>query len=305
MEIAIIAPGREVGAWSDLINVNSGIKPQIWPDIQNPDLVELAIAWKPPQGVFNTFNNLKLISSFGAGVDNILSDSLIPDVPIVRIVDAKLTEDFSNFMVMQVLNFHNGTWQHIENQKQHHWELDRLPRSTWEVGVLGFGVLGKVVAEKLSFLGFKIHALQRRPKQNQNIRTYGIGDLGQLMSQVDILINLLPLTRDTRGILNLKNFQKASKPFYLINGARGEHLIEGDLLKALDLGLIQGACLDVFTQEPLPSSHPFWDNSKVIVTPHIAGISNPETVVEQILENFTRVKQGRPLFNQIDVITGY
>ena len=215
------------------------------------------MSWQSPgsrqREFLSNLKNLKLISSLGAGVDDILEQPKLPDVPIVRIIDPKLTQDMSNYLVMQVLNFHHETWKYRGYQKAHYWDLQKKPRSVWNAGILGWGVLGKSLGKKLETMGFKIHVLSSRPINITGNNHYTMAKLDKFMGAVDILINLLPLTEDTMKILNMRTFSHATKPFYLINAARGGHLIEDDLISALDDGLIEGACLDVFSEEPLPN----------------------------------------------------
>ena len=306
MQIGIVAPGRDVRDWSRAFSRYTGTEVQVWPDIKQPDEVELAIAWNPPSGVLATFPNLKLISSLGAGVDHIIKDQNLPAVPVVRIVDENLSRDMSHYILMAIFNHQRGTYRHFLNQKIRHWDTSKQVINDLPIGILGLGVLGKAVAEVLVYHGFEVHGFSKSPKHIEGIVShFGTEGLQNMMSQVEVLINLLPLTDETRGILSKPLFSMSQKPFYLINVARGGHLVVGDLIEALEDGMVNGACLDVFEQEPLPSDHPLWDHPKVIITPHVASITNPHTVVAQILDNFERVKQGKTLLNQIDLQHGY
>ncbi len=306
MQIGIVAPGRDVRNWSSAIKRRSGIEVQVWPEVKDPHKVELAIAWNPPPGLLAKFDNLKLISSLGAGVDHIISDRQLPDVPVVRIVDENLSKDMSHYILMSILNYQRGTYRHFLNQKIRHWDNSKIPNRNLKVGILGLGVLGKAVSKMLVYHGFKVIGFSRSPKNIEGVISYeNLEGLGTLMSEIDILINLLPLTKETKGILDMKLFAMASRPFYLINVARGGHLVESDLIKALDQGLLTGACLDVFDEEPLPANSPLWDHNDILVTPHVASITNPDTVVAQILDNYHRVKEGRELNNQINLQHGY
>lgn len=306
MQIAIIAPGRDVSEWSRSLKQHSGIISQVWPGIDAPEKVELAIAWNPPSGELAKFPNLKLVSSLGAGVDHILNDLQLPDVPVVRIVDERLSMDMSNYILMAILNYQRGTFKHYENQKKRVWNNNRMPNPKLHVGVLGIGVLGRAVCQLLVNRGFSVSGFSRSTKHLDGVNSYsGHDGLSEFMNQVDVLVNLLPLTDQTRGILNLSLFEMAGRPFFLINVARGGHLNENDLFLALDKGLISGACLDVFKEEPLPEESPLWQNKNIIITPHIASVTDPDTVVAQILDNYKRVMTGRSLVNQIDPLNGY
>ena len=174
------------------------------------------------------------------------------------------------------------------------------------LGVMGLGQLGKDVAEKLVCLGFKVAGWSRTPKALDDILTFaGDDQFEAFLSQVNILVCLLPLTPMTRDILNRDVFKKLQAGAYIINTARGEHLVEQDLLDALADGQISGACLDVFRTEPLPEDHPFWDHPKIVVTPHISSLTNPGAVASQIIENYHRAMSGRALLNQVDIDRGY
>lgn len=306
MQIGIIAPGRDVSEWSRALRQSSGIEVQVWPHMKEPQKVELAIAWNPPLGILAEFRNLKLISSLGAGVDHIIRDNGLPDVPVVRIVDEMLSQDMSNYILMAVLNHQRKTFFHYENQKKRTWDHIKSLNKAFHIGILGLGVLGKAVSQSLVACGFNVLGYSKSQKRIKGVQCF-YGDLGfsTLMAQIDVLVNLLPLTAETRNILGMPTFKMARKPIFLINVARGGHLVEADLLQALDQGLVSGACLDVFNEEPLPAHSPLWEHKNIIITPHIASVTNPNVVVAQILDNFDRVKRGITLNNQIDRNKGY
>jgi glyoxylate/hydroxypyruvate reductase A len=174
------------------------------------------------------------------------------------------------------------------------------------IGIMGLGQLGKDAAKKLSYLGFPVTGWSQTPKDIEGVKCLaGEEVLDDFLSQTRILICMLPLTPKTKGILNQKTFDKLPAGAYVINVARGQHLIEKDLLAALDSEQLAGACLDVFAVEPLPEDHPFWRHPKIIVTPHISSLTNPKAVAPQIIENYQRTKTGRPLLNVVDMQRGY
>ena len=171
---------------------------------------------------------------------------------------------------------------------------------------MGLGQLGADAAKKLYQLGFQVTGWSRTPKKVDGVQSFaGDGALNDFLSLANVLICLLPLTPATKGILNYKTFEKLPAGSYLINVARGAHLVEQDLLEALETGRISGACLDVFQVEPLPVGHPFWNHPKIIITPHISSLTYPKAVVPQIVENYHRTKLGKPLLNQVDIERGY
>jgi glyoxylate/hydroxypyruvate reductase A len=279
---------------------------QTWPHIKDPDAVELVIAWNAPIQVWSTFKNLKLISSLGAGVDHLMKDETLPQVPIVRVVDPNLTIHMSNYVIMAILNHQRNFNYYLDQQKQRTWKPILQAPQSLNIGVLGLGVLGGALAQRLVQLGYGVAGYSTTKKTISQVDTFR-GELGlnQMMKGIDVLVNLLPLTPNTEGLLAMDLFSKASKPFYLINVARGKHLIETDLIKALDQGLLNGACLDVFEKEPLPSSSPLWSHPKITVTPHIASVTDPRSALAQILDNYERQRQNRPLINQVDRAKGY
>ena len=306
MSIAIVSPGRDPQVWIDALRVHSPeIDLQIYPAIEHPESVEMALLWQHPPGYLSSFPNLKLISSLGAGVDHILSDSAIPtDLPIVRIVDEKLTWSMTNYVIMGVFNYHRQFVRYQEDQKQTIWDMSN-PEIPVRIGVMGVGALGGDVLDKLNGLGFEVVGFGLSPKEDFRYLYFCKEQLEEFLSQVNVLVCLLPLTPDTEGILNLQLFEKCHPGTYLINVARGKHLVEEDLLVALNKGYLRGALLDVYQVEPLPKSHPFWTEKRIQVTPHIASVTNPKAASPQIIENYNRLKAGVPLLNLVNRTRGY
>jgi glyoxylate/hydroxypyruvate reductase A len=306
MSIAIISPGRDPKAWiAALLHHHPTLDLQIFPHIDRPEDVEMALLWQHPAGYLKNFPNLKLISSLGAGVDHILSDPAVGDeLPIVRIVDEKLRWSMTNYVIMGVLNFHRQLVRYQDDQKKKVWDMSN-PEIPTRVGVMGVGALGGDVLNKLNGLGFEVVGFGFSEKNEFRYPYYQKNQLEDFLSQVNVLVCLLPLTPDTEGTLNLSLFRKCKKGTFLINVARGKHLIEEDLLVALEEGFISGALLDVFRTEPLPESHPFWNEKRIQLTPHIASVTNPLAASPQIIENYTRLKAGLPLLNLVNRHTGY
>lgn len=305
MGLAIISPGKNVDAWIKNFNkLDPSIEIQVYPEIENPESIEVALLWNHPDGVLVNFPNLKLISSMGAGVDHILKDKSIPlELPITRIVDEKLTWSMTNYVLMGVLNYHRR-YSHFQDLKaQKCWDMT-CPEFDVSIGVLGVGALGNDIIDKLQYLGFAVAGFGNSPKSLPYPYFYG-EQLEEFLQKVNILVCMLPLTPETEGILNIKLFEKCKPGTYLINVARGKHLIEEDLLLAMDAGYISGALLDVFQKEPLGKDHPFWENEKITITPHIASVTNPDAAAFQILDNYHRMKRGEHLLNQVNRIKGY
>lgn len=277
---------------------------EVWPRVKHPEKVEFAIVWRYPQGELKYYPNLRAIQSLGAGVDHILQDQERPDLPVARIVDPFLIRDMTQYIVMMVLHYARHMDFYLSAQKNAAWLPQ--PQPDKRVGILGLGKLGTDTAEKLLSLGFTVNSWSRSHKKLYGVKSYaGQQQLDDFLSHSDILVCLLPLTEETKGILDLKLFKKLPAGSYLINVARGGHLVEQDLLMALEQGILAGACLDVFEVEPLSREHPFWSHPKIIITPHIASVTRPDTAAIQLLENYRRAISGRPLLNQVDIKRGY
>jgi glyoxylate/hydroxypyruvate reductase len=306
MSLAIISPGRNPAIWIDALRYHQpDIAIQVYPDISRPEEVEMALLWQHPPGYLSTLPNLKLISSLGAGVDHILSDPAVPEsMPIVRIVDEKLTWSMTNYVVMGVLNFHRQITRYQADQKRKVWDMSN-PEIPVRVGVMGVGALGGDVLDKLNYLGFPVAGFGFSEKKDFPYPYFSKNRLQDFLSQINVLICLLPLTPETEGVLNLELFENCTPGTYLINVARGKHLVEEDLIPALERGFLSGALLDVYRKEPLPADHPFWEESRIQLTPHIASVTNPQAAAPQIIENFRRLKANQPLQNLVNRHRGY
>ena len=309
MSLVIICPGRDMSGWVSALKTREPqIKVEVWPDIADPAAVDFTLVWKHPAGVLAGFPNLRCISSLGAGVDALLQDTGLPaGVPLVRIVDQELKQSMAEYVGLGALAHFRRFDRYREQQANCTWQARPLGHiSAMRVGILGLGELGSHVAHKLAEIGFSVQGWSRSAKSFEGIANfYGDDGLATFLAATDILVCLLPLTHATRGILNAELFRQLPAEAYLINVARGEHLVEEDLLTAIDAGHISGALLDVFRQEPLPPEHPFWRHPRIRVTPHIASITNPESAVLQVLENYHRTLSGQPLLNQVDSQRGY
>ncbi len=306
----LFIPGKfSVDTWVPALQqIDPGLdlKIDIWPEVKNPEQVEFALVWTYPPGELQKYPRLKCISSMGAGVNQLLDDPLLPkQVPIVRVVDPCLVRDMTQYVVWAVLNHFRQFDFYKQSQTRHLWTPRSLPNSP-TVGVMGLGQLGSDAAIRLRDLGFRVCSYSQSPKSLTGIEHfYGSEQLAPFLNQTDILICLLPLTPKTRHILNAKTFAQLPRGAYLINGARGDHVVEKDLLMAVQDGQLSGACLDVFSQEPLPKDHPLWQQPKITITPHIASVTNARSVAPQIIENYKRALTGKPLLNVVDISKGY
>lgn len=281
---------------------------RLLPEIGNKEDIEYALVWQPPKGLLKSLPNLKVIFSLGAGIDHLASDPDLPEnVPVVRMVDSSLTSGMTEYVVMAVLNHHKSMRLYREQQNRKEWTL-HVPPVTWDrrVGIMGMGVLGSDVAGKLSYLGFDVAGWSRTHRERPGIKTYaGADQLEDFLKTTEILVCLLPLTDETEDILNRDLFAMLPKDASIINAARGGHLVEEDLIKALDSGHLSEATLDVFKSEPLDQSHPFWDHPKITITPHAASTTHPSSSARNVAYGIRRFESGEELLNVVDMKRGY
>ena len=286
---------------------------RLWPDrVGNPVDIAYACVWEPPKGLLAKFANLKAILSVGAGVDHIMSDPQLPNVPIVRMVDSDLTMRMTEYVVLHVLFAHRKLALYGIQQRQRLWRNhDQPAASDVAVGIMGLGVLGRDAAVVLSRIGFKVAGWNRTPKRMSGIETFhGQGGLEAFLARTEILVCLLPHTAQTEGVLNRALFRRlkrdgALKGAVVINAGRGKLQIENDIIAALDEGILTAASLDVFATEPLPSDSRLWTHPKVTITPHNAAFSEPRSIVLNMVKQIERFERGYPLENVIDRAAGY
>ena len=278
-------------------------------DAYRPESIDYVLSFRPPFGLLKTLPNLKAAFSLGAGVDGFLCDPDYPkQVPLVRFVDATLSIEMAQYVLMQVLIHHRHQRLFDAMQKSRTWRQMVLPRRTEDtrVGLLGLGEIGSFAALRFVELGFAVSGWSRTRKDLPGVKSFaGDGELDAFLGQADVVICLLPLTRKTAGILNAKTFAAMPKGGFVINVARGAHLVEGDLIAALDSGHLSGAVLDVFEEEPLPQTSPIWSHPKITATPHIAAISQPAIAEQFVLDGIAKFERGERVDNIVDVATAY
>jgi glyoxylate/hydroxypyruvate reductase A len=281
---------------------------RVWPRIGDPSEIDYAFVWHPPAGLFPRLTGLRVIFSLGAGVEGLLANPEIPpNIPLIRMVDPSLATGMTEFVLMQVLHYHRRMPEVAANQRARLWQPLRPPvAADRRVGILGFGQLGAHCAEALARLGFDVAIWSRTPRHEPGLTCFaGRDSLPAFFAQSEIVVCLLPLTPDTAGILDAAAFAAMPRGGFVINVGRGAHLVEADLLAALDHGRIGGATLDVFTVEPLPAGHPFWAHDRITVVPHMAALTQPRTAVPVIAETIRRDRSGLPLLYAVDRARGY
>jgi len=275
--------------------------------------IRYVATWGPKPGSLSNLPNLQAIFSLGAGVDHLMSYPDLPDVPIVRVAQDDLTHRMSEYMVLHCLMYLRDQRRFDEDQKARRWRPDRAPPIAGDVriGIMGFGVLGQDSARKLKTMGFDVAGWSRTPKQVEGFQVYaGEEELTPFLNRTDILIALMPLTPDTKGILNRSLFGKLARDGklggpILINAGRGKLQVEADILSCLDDGTLKAATLDVFETEPLPENSPLWTHPRVTITPHNSATSEPEATACYIAQQIRRHEAGEPFEAVVDKTRGY
>ena len=278
-----------------------------------PETVRYAAVWKPEPGLLARFPNLQVIFNLGAGVDALLADTTLPArVPLVRVVNQDLTKRMTEYVVLHVLMHHRQQPRFVAQQAANVWNApDQWAACDVRVGLLGLGELGRDAGEVLVRLGFKVAGWSRTLKALPGIECFsGAEGFQQFLARTDVLVALLPLTPDTKGILNRATFAGLARDGVLgrpvvINAGRGGLQIEADILAALDDGTLGAATLDVFETEPLPPASRLWSHPKVTITPHNAADSSPGAIADDVAAQILAHEAGRPLRNVVDRAKGY
>lgn len=302
--------------WEDMDVWSNGLKEtmpemdvRVYPDEGDVNEVEYAVVWKHPRGILNKYPNLKAILSLGAGVDHIISDPELPEgLPIVRLVDKKLTHEMCLHSLHWVLHFHSDQYLYRIQQQSHEWiQQSSVQSEDRTIGIMGLGNIGKAIGDSLINLDFKVVGWGARPKESLGGIEYYCGheQLADFLSKTDVLINVLPLTEDTKNILTKIELAFLPKGSFIINIGRGGIINESDLLTSLDSGHITAVALDVFAQEPLPENNSLWDHPSVYVTPHIAGQSNPGSAAQTIADNIRLIEKGETPYPIYSHSSGY
>jgi glyoxylate/hydroxypyruvate reductase len=281
-------------------------------DAIDPAAVRYAAVWKPRPGVLASFSNLTAIFNLGAGVDAVMADPTLPDVPLVRVASDDLTARMTEYVVMHVLIHHRRLRYYDACQRERLWK----PQLQWaagavRVGIMGMGVLGRDAAEVLKRVGFNVAGWSGTRKAFAGVESFaGSGELSAFLGRTDILVCLLPLTPETKGILNRRTFAQLARDGVLggpvlINAGRGGLQVEEDILSCLDDGTLLAVTLDVFATEPLPPDSPFWTHPKVTISPHNAADTDADAISDYVAEQIERFERGEPLVNVVDRKTGY
>ncbi len=310
MAVLLATKAATMPAWRDaLLALDPALEIRLDPDVGDPAAIEAVVMWTGfDLARLRGFPGLRLVVSMGAGVDHLLRPpGPPPGIPVARLVDARLTQGMTEWVLLNVLRFHRQDPDYRAQQAARVWEELPAPETgSRRIGILGLGALGGAAARALTTLGFPVLGWSRRPKALPGVESFhGAAGFDAMLARTDILVCLLPLTPQTRGLIDARALSLLPRGAHLLNAARGGHVVQADLLAALDQGRLAGAALDVFEPEPLPADHPFWTHPKVVMTPHAASITIPASAAPQVVDNLRRARAGQPLLNLVDFGAGY
>ena len=309
MNVAFVSSEIEPERWLPALRrALPAMRFEVWPEIADPSAVQIALVAAPPAGVLGTFLKLRFIQALWMGVDGLLADPTLPrQVPLARLIDPGMVAAMSETVLALVIDWHRDLYRYRAQQSAHAWTpLRQYLAADRTVGILGLGALGTDAAAKLVALGFKVCGWSRREKKVPGTFCYaGADGLEAMLRKSEALVCLLPLTAETHGILDAKRLAQLPKGGCVINVARGGHVVDADLLAALDSGHLAHAYLDVFETEPLPADHPYWDHPNVTMTPHIAALTDPRSALAMVASNLERFARGETPEALVDVAAGY
>jgi len=306
VRIAVCLSDTKPEPWLEALQVAlPGAQVQLW----SPGLAaaDHAVVWAPPQQFVDEQPRLKAMFNIGAGVDAIMKLRLPPGLQVVRLDDAGMSVQMAEYVCHALIRHFREFDVYESEARQGRWVFRKpLERADFPVGIMGLGVLGERVARAVRQFEFPVLGWSRTPKAIDGVRTFaGEARLGDFLVATRVLVNLLPLTDATRGILNRTTLSALRPGGYLIHIARGGHLVEEDLIPLIDGGRLAGATLDVFQQEPLPADHPFWRHPKITVTPHASARTLRRETIAQIADKISRLERGEPIAGVVDPARGY
>ncbi|MES2715338.1 MAG: glyoxylate/hydroxypyruvate reductase A [Pseudomonadota bacterium] len=287
-----------------------GVDLRLLPDLGDTTQIEAATCWQPPSGVLATLPNLRLVQSAAAGIDHLTGDPTLPTgVALCRIIDPEMASGMAAYVTWAVVQHQRHMGRFLAQAAQADWKVQPVqPTGHHCVGIAGLGTLGQACGQALQALGYQVRGWRRSADGDNpgSVRLFhGDAQRAEFLAGCDTLVNLLPLTAQTRGVLNAELFRQLPQGAHLVNVGRGEHLVEADLLAALASGQLAAATLDTFVQEPLPAEHPFWRHPQITVTPHIATRTHPVVIAQQTLLNLAWLRAGTPVAAAVDLARGY
>ncbi len=303
MKLLFYTAASDSAAWVDaLARAMPEASIGTWPR-DATDTADYALVWKPPPELLAKLQSARAIFNLGAGVDSLGSmPPSLEAVPLIRLEDAGMAEQMAEYVVHAVLRRYREFDTYAESQRAASWQpRRRLDKSGFRVGILGMGVLGVAVAAALAPFGFPIDGWSRLRKRIPAVQSFaGTAELSEFLGRCRVLVCMLPLTAETRGMLDRATLSQLSQGAYVVNVSRGALLIDQDLLALIDSGAISGATLDVFQEEPLPPSHAFWHHPRITVTPHVSAVTRIEESVAQVAAKIRRLEAGFPVSGIVD-----
>jgi len=315
MKVLFWSPQADASAWlHDLARALPGADVREWQP-GDTAAADFAVVWKPPRELLAA-RGLRAVFNLGAGVDAILAQeraqpgTLPRDALLVRLEDSGMAAQMSEYVMHAVLRYQRRLDEYALAQPARAWDvLAPHPRATFTVGVLGVGVLGAQVARAVASLGVPVRGFSRSIKHLDGIDTHA-GELhgpqfDRFLDGLKVLVNLLPATPDTDDVLNARTFGRLARGAYLVNVARGTHVVEQDLVDALANGTLAAATLDVFRDEPLPGAHPFWREPRITITPHVSALTLRDEAIAQIADKIAALSRGETVTGVVDVDRGY
>ena len=311
MALLYLSDGTNGEEWRQLMRAEiPDLDFRIHPEIGDPAEIAMTLIWRYKIHELKSFPNLKVIASLGAGVDHLVGEDrhYLPDgVPVVRLVDPSMTNQMTEWCLMAILN-HLRRWDDYRalHRERRYEEIRVRQPAEVAIGVMGLGELGGNLAQALDRIGYRVKGWSRSARNLDGIDCrHGWDGLANFLGDCDVVVCLLPLTPETEAILNAETFARMKPGAFVVNAARGRHIVDEDLIAAIDSGHIAGATLDVQRTEPMPDDHPFWFHPRILTFPHVAAITIARSCAPQVAENYQRMKDGRPLLNLVDLERGY
>ena len=306
MKIQLQAP-RERAAWQKALadalpEANIGV----WPEaLDDPDY---ALVWRPPPELFERVRPKRAIFNLGAGVETLLGVPTLPaGVPVIRLEDAGMAAQMAEYVTLAVLSAYREASAYAAQQREGRWETRlRLLKAQFGVGILGFGVLGQAVAAALAPFGFPLLGWSSTRKEESGVQSFaGRDELAAFLASTRVLVCFLPLTDETRDLLDKATLSRLPRGAHLVNVARGGIVVDEALIALLDEGHLASATLDVFRDEPLPADHPFWRHPRITVTPHVSAVTIVADSIAQVVDKIRRLERGEPVSGVVDRSRGY
>ncbi len=309
VKVIVVTPDQaETRRWQDALQAGlPDFEVLPWRPGQPQSGARYAVVWSPPGDLFQVETGLKAVFNLGAGVDRVLALPGLPDIPVFRLEDAGMAPQMAEYVIHSLAGYSRGFHAYTVLQSKERWAPLRATRyEDWPVGVMGLGALGAHVAQAVARQGYPVAGWARSDRTLDGVQVFhGNDQLNAFLSRTRVLVNLLPLTPDTVGIIDARLLAGLLPDSVVINIARGAHVVDSDLLEALGAHRVQAAVLDVFNEEPLPPHHPYWQHPRVRVTPHVAAVTLEAGAVAQVSERIGRMERGEPVSGAVQRERGY